>query len=74
MPQDGDLLILHLLEAVILVRMVVAIEASQPDPRWKPENLLNAHLAIVIYGIEVAVDDVAEAGLAQVDEIGRAHV
>jgi len=70
--KNTDLLILHFLEAVILVRVFVAVEASKPDPGRKPENLLNAELAVVINGIEIAANDVAEARFAEVYADGGA--
>lgn len=39
--EDGDLLFLDLLEAVVLIRMLVAIEAAQADPCRQAIKLLH---------------------------------
>lgn len=60
MPKNRNLLLLDLLERVVLVRMFVTIEAAQANPYWDPVNLLHAELTIVINGVHLAVDDIAQ--------------
>src|SRR5690606_33542223 len=67
MAEQADLLLLHLLETVVLVGVFVAVEAAQADARWQAIDLLHAQLAVVVDGIEVAIDDVADRAPAGVD-------
>src|SRR5690606_3561725 len=67
MTKDADLLFLHLLEAVVLVGVLIAIEAAQADASGQSVELLHTQLAVVIDGIEVTIDDVANRALAGVD-------
>ena len=75
-PEDvteyGDLLFLNFLEAVILVRMLVAIEAAQTNAGRQAVELLHAQLAVVIDCIEVAINDVADPTFARVHADGCA--
>lgn len=72
MAQQADLLFLHLLEAVVLVRVFIAIEAAQANTGGQAVDLLHAQLAVVVDGVEVAIDDVADGALARVDPNRRA--
>lgn len=65
--EDADLLLLDLLEAVVLVRMFIAVETAQADPGGQAIQLLHPQLAIVVDRIEVAIDDVANGAFAGID-------
>lgn len=67
MTEQADLLLLQLQEAVVFIRVFVAIEAAQADTRGQPINLLHAQLAIVVDGVEIAIDDVTDRALAGID-------
>ena len=72
MAEDTDLLVLDFLETVVLVRMLVAVEAAQTNPGWQAIELFDPQLAIVIDGIQIAIDDIADAALARIDPDGCA--
>lgn len=72
MAEDADLLILDILEAVVLVRVLIAIETAQANPGRQAVELFHPQLAIVIDGIQVAIDDVANAALARIHPNRRA--
>ncbi len=65
--EDADLLLLDLLEAVVLVRVLVAVEAAQANPGGQAIQLLHSQLAVVVDGVEVAIDDVADRAFAGID-------
>ncbi|MNF17467.1 hypothetical protein D3C80_2209930 [compost metagenome] len=60
MAEQADLLLLHLLEAVVFVGMLIAVEAAQPNPGGQAVDLLHPQLAVMVDGIKVAVDDVTD--------------
>ena len=65
--EDDDLLFLHVLEAVVLVRMLIAIEAAQTDTGRQAIKLLHPQLTVVVDRIKVAIDDVADPAFSRVD-------
>src|SRR5476651_580982 len=65
--EDADLLILDVLEAVVLVRVFIAVEAAQANPRRQTIELFHPQLAVVINGIQVAINDVTNPALAGVN-------
>ncbi|MNG03355.1 hypothetical protein D3C84_864330 [compost metagenome] len=70
--EDDNLLFLDLLEGVVLVRMFIAIEAAQANPRGQAIKLFNPQLAVVVDRIKVAIDDIADPALAGIDPYGGA--
>lgn len=66
MPEDDDLLFLDFLEAVVLVRVLIAIEAAQTNAGRQTVELFHSQLAVVVDRIEVAIDDVANAAFARI--------
>ena len=67
MTEDDDLLFLDFLEAVVLVRMFVAVEAAQANPGRQAIQLFHPKLSVVIDCIKVAVNDIANPALAGID-------
>lgn len=65
--KDDDLLFLHILEAVVLVRMLIAIEAAQADTGGQAIKLLHPQLTVVVDRIKVAINDVANTAFSRVD-------
>ena len=65
--EDDDLFFLDFLEGVVLVRMLIAIEAAQANPRRQAIKLFNPQLAVVVDGIQVAIDDIADPAFAGID-------
>ena len=50
--EDDDLLVLHFLEGVVLIRMLITVEAAQADAGGQAIKLLHPQLAVVIDGVE----------------------
>ena len=65
--EDDDLLFLDFLEAVVLVRMFIAIETAQANAGGQAIELLHPQLTVVVDRIKVAIDDVANPALAGID-------
>lgn len=65
--EDADLLLLDFLEAVVLIRMLIAVEAAQANPGGQAIQLLHSQLAIMVDRIQVAIDDIADGTLAGID-------
>lgn len=72
MAKDDDLLFLDFLEAVVLVRVLIAIEAAQTNAGRQTVELLHPQLTVVVDRIQVAINDVANAALARVHTDGGA--
>ncbi|MNJ29439.1 hypothetical protein D3C77_240060 [compost metagenome] len=47
--------------------MLVAVEAAQANAGRQAIELLHPQLAVVVDGIQIAVDDIADAALAGID-------
>lgn len=65
--EDDDLLFLHILEAVVLVRMLIAVEAAQTDTGRQAIELFHPQLTVVVDRIKVAINDVADPAFAGID-------
>ncbi len=72
MAKDDDLLFLDFLEAVVLIRVLIAIEAAQTNAGRQTVELFHSQLTVVVDRIKVAIDDVANAALARVHTDGGA--
>ena len=59
MTEDADLFILDILEAVVLVRVFIAIETAQANSGRQAIKLFHPQLTVVVDGVEVAINDVA---------------
>jgi hypothetical protein len=51
MPKQADLLVLHLLEAVVLVGVFIAVETAQADAGRQAIHLLYPQLAVMVDGV-----------------------
>jgi len=72
MAKDDDLLFLDFLEAVVLIRVLIAIEATQTNAGRQTVELFHSQLTVVVDRIKVAIDDVANAALARIHTDGGA--
>ena len=61
------MLVLHFLEAVVLVRVFIAIETAQANSGRQAIKLFHPQLTVVVDGVEVAINDVANPALAGVN-------
>ncbi len=70
--EDDDLLFLDFLKSVVLVRVFIPIEAAQANTGRQAIKLFHPQLAVVIDGIQVAINDVANPALARIHANGGA--
>ena len=66
MAQDGNLFLLHLLEAVVFVWMLVSIETTEADTTWLPEDLFDPQMTIVVDRIQVAIGNFSNRGPSRI--------
>ncbi|MNO02478.1 hypothetical protein D3C81_2228910 [compost metagenome] len=59
MSQDADLLFLQLLKRVVLVRVVITVEAAQPQAARQTENLFDTELPVMADSVHFSVNHIS---------------